>query len=205
MSKRVLIACEQSQVVCAAFRAAGVEAYSNDILPCYGGHPEWHIIGDARVVVLGCDVFDLENGAQLYCQGRWDLVIAHPPCTMLTHSAAVARSKGYHSELDEQKAVCMFMHMLNAPAQFVAVENPAPMKFFGLPGYNQKIQPYDFGHPYSKRVCLWLKGLPPLIPQSGYYTQHEQWLKHCSGTPKRRAKTFSGIAEAMANQWGSLL
>lgn len=205
MGKKVLIACEQSQVVCLAFRRMGIEAYSNDINPCYGGHPEWHIIGDARNVILGRSVFGLENGASIYVPSRWSMIIAHPPCTMLSHVSAVALSQGKHSIEDVLRASIFFLLMLSAPAEFVAVENPAPMKIAQLPPYDQILQPYDFGHPFSKRVCLWLRRLPPLLPMSGYYEQHVQWNKHCAGNPRRRSKTFEGIAEAMASQWGSLL
>ena len=202
-AKRVLVACEQSQVVCAAFRNDGYEAYSNDILPCYGGHPSWHIIADAAQVIKGGS-FVTECGASIFVK-RWDLIIAHPPCTMLTHSSAVALSQGKHTLGDVRKGAQFFMQMLNAPCDRVAVENPAPMKIAQLPPYNQIIQPYDFGHPFSKRVCLWLRGLPPLLPTRGYYVDHKQWLKHCAGNPRRRSRTFEGIAEAMAWQWGGLL
>lgn len=205
MAKLVLVACEQSQVVCLAFRALGIEAYSCDILPCYGGHPEWHIMCDARRVVKGIGCFPLECGDNLIVTGRWSMVIAHPPCTMLTHSSAVALSKGLHTLDNVREGADFFMEMLSAPSPFVAVENPAPMKIAGLPGYNQIIQPYDFGHPYSKRVCLWLRGVPPLLPTRGYYVEHRQWLKHCAGNSRRRSRTFEGIAEAMACQWGALL
>lgn len=201
---KVLIACEQSQVVCAAFRNIGIEAYSNDILPCYGNHPEWHIIGDAAQVVKGNNTFSLQNGCTISIKGEWDLIIAHPPCTMLTHSSAVALANGKHTMEDVRRASRFFMEMLNAPCRYVAVENPAPMKIAGLPPYTQVIQPYQFGHPYSKRVCLWLKKLPPLIPMGAYYTEHRQWLNHCAATPRRRSKTFEGIAAAMAAQWGTL-
>lgn len=202
---QVLIACEQSQVVCMAFRKAGYAAYSCDILPCYGGHPEWHIVGDAAQVINGHGEYTLENGTKINVPRSWTLIIAHPPCTMLTHSSAVALSKGLHTKEDIEKARSFFMTMLEAPAQYVAVENPAPMKFIGLPRYNQIVQPYDFGHPFSKRVCLWLRNLPPILPMRAAYTTHRQWLKHCAGNPRRRSKTFEGIAEAMAMQWGSLL
>lgn len=203
MEKMVLVACEQSQVVCAAFRRLGINAFSNDIQGCYGGHPEWHIVGDATRVVRG-GKFILETGASIFCN-CWDMIIAHPPCTMLTHSSAVAYSKGLHTDDDIAEARRFFLEMLNAPALFVAVENPAPMKRAQLPPYNQIVQPYDFGHPFSKRVCLWLRNLPPLLPMRAAYTEHEQWLKHCAGNPRRRSKTFEGIAEAMAHQWGGLL
>ena len=199
----ILIACEQSQVVCAAFRHAGYTAFSNDLLPCYGGHPEWHLIGDAAQVVKG-GCWQTESGASIFVE-KWDLIIAHPPCTMLTHVSAVALSKGLHTLEQVKEGARFFMEMLNAPCEHVAVENPAPMKIANLPPYNQIVQPYMFGHKYSKRVCLWLRNLPPLIPMLGYYTEHLQWNKHCAGNARRRSRTFEGIAEAMAYQWGGLL
>lgn len=204
-SKVVLVACEQSQVVCKAFRALGYTAYSNDKLPCYGGHPEWHIIGDARRVVQGQGVFHLENGQDLMVPDHWGLLIAHPPCTMLTHSSAVALSKGLHSMWDVMEAANFFLTMLAAPVPMICVENPAPLGLAQLPPYSQIVNPHQFGHPFSKRACLWLRNLPPLIPMTGYFTSYSQWLKHCSSRPARRAKTFEGIAEAMAAQWGSLM
>lgn len=205
MAKLVLVACEQSQVVCLAFRALGIKAYSCDILPCYGGHPEWHIMYDARRVVKGVGCFPLESGDNLIVPDLWPMIIAHPPCTMLTHSSAVALSKGLHTMEGVKAGAAFFMEMLLAPSPRVAVENPAPMAIAGLPRYDQIVQPFNFGHPYSKRVCLWLRGLPPLLPTRGYYVEHQQWLKHCASSSRRRAKTFEGIAEAMAFQWGALL
>lgn len=201
---KILIACEQSQVVCLAFRKKGLNAFSNDILPCYGNHPEWHIIGDAQFVVKGNNTFKLQDGNNIKVVGHWDLIIAHPPCTMLSHVSAVALSKGLHTKKDIERAASFFLSMLNAPCKHIAVENPAPLKIAKLPKYNQIIQPYNFGHPFSKRVCLWLKNLPPLLPTLGYYNKYKSW-HDCSNSPSRRARTFEGIAEAMANQWGSLV
>ena len=138
-------------------------------------------------------------------EGRWDLLIAHPPCTMLTHSSATALANGKHTMMDVLEASRFFLRMLAADCPRIAVENPAPMKVAGLPRYSQIIQPYQFGHPFSKRVCLWLRELPPLIPMTGYYTSYKQWLLHCASSSRRRSKTFEGIAEAMAAQWGSIL
>lgn len=202
MTPKILIACEQSQTIANAFRRLGYEAYSNDVYACYGGHPEYHIIGDARKVVLGNNTFSLECGASIYVNGEWDLLIANPPCTMLTHSSAVAYSKGLHSYVDVLEGARFFLTMLAAPVKYICVENPAPMRIAGLPPYNQIINPYQFGHPYSKRWCLWLRQLPPLLPESGYYVEYKRWVEHCSSTSRRRSKTFEGIAAAMANQWG---
>lgn len=204
MEKLVLIACECSQVVATAFRSRGYAAFSCDLVPCYGGHPEWHIIGDAAQVVKGNSVFVTESGTQLVV-GMWSMIIAHPPCTMLTHSSAVAYSKGLHSDEDIARSRSFFLKMLNAPSPMVAVENPAPMKCAALPSYNQIVQPYDFGHKYSKRICLWLRNLPPLLATHAQVINHEQWIKHCAGNSRRRSHFWSGIADAMAVQWGGLM
>lgn len=202
---RILIACEESQVVCSTFRKLGFHAYSNDINKCYGGKPRWHIIGDAAKVVQGHDAFETESGDVVIIENQWDMIIAHPPCTMITHSSAVALSKGIHTIEDVRQGAEFFMKMLNAPCDYIAVENPAPMKIANLPKYNQIIQPYNFGERFSKRVCLWLKNLPPILPTRGYSTDHREWLKHCSSTHRRRSKTFEGVAEAMAINWGDWL
>jgi len=202
---KVLVACEESQAVCIAFRERGHEAYSCDIQECSGGHPEWHIRGDALEAMRG---------------GCWDMVIAHPPCTYMTNAGAVRmRIKGEiqperYAKAMEAKA--FFMAFWQADIPKIAIENPTPMKIVGLPPYSQVIQPYWFGHPYSKRTCLWLKGLPPLMPTE-ILDHHEPYVnggcKDANGNyrrfqgrkerdPKTRSKTFPGIARAMAEQWG---
>ena len=144
---KVLVACEESQRVCNAFRKLGHEAYSCDIIECSGGYPEWHILGDALNVINGnCD-FTTQDGEKHTIIGKWDLLIAHPPCTYLTNA-----SKEF------------FMKFINADCDRICVENPVPLKIVNLPPYTQIIQPWQFGHPYSKRTCLWLKGLPKLEP-----------------------------------------
>lgn len=202
---KILIACECSQEVCKAFREKGFEAYSNDMIPCYGGHPEWHIIGDAEVVIRGNNIFLTESGAPVLVPGFWTMIIAHPPCTMLSHVSAVALSQGKHSYIDVLEGALFFMKMLSAPAKYVAVENPAPLKIAQIPPYDCIVNPYDFGHKYSKRVCLWLRNLPPLLPTHARIINHEQWHEHCASNSRRRSKTFEGIAWAMAEQWGGIL
>ena len=201
---RVLVACEESQEVCKAFRARGHEAYSCDIQDCSGGHPEWHIKGDALELL----------------KMRWDLIIAFPPCTYMTNAGAVRmRVGGVIQQERYEKAMeakAFFMRFYNADCPKIAIENPTPMKIVGLPEYSQAVQPYEYGHPYSKRTCLWLKGLPPLIP-TDVLSWHEPYVnggcKDAHGNyrrfqgrkerdPKTRAKTFPGIARAMAEQWG---
>ena len=201
---KVLVACEESQAVCKAFRELGHEAYSCDLEPCSGGHPEWHI---------QCDALEL-------LKLKWDLIIAHPPCTYLTKAGAVRmRVNGEIVPERYQKAMeakAFFLKFLNAECQRIAVENPVPMALVGLPPYTQIIQPYQFGHPYSKRTCLWLKGLPPLVPTE-LVEHYEPYVnggsKDANGNYRRfagrnerdqktRSKTFPGIARAMAQQWG---
>lgn len=201
---RVLVACEESQAVTIAFRALGHEAYSCDIIPCSGGHPEWHI---------QCDALEL-------LKLRWDMIIAHPPCTYMANSSAVRMCvKGEIQPERYKKAMeakAFFMAFYNADCPKIAIENPTPMKIIGLPPYTQAIQPYEFGHPYSKRTCLWLKGLTPLMPTE-IVKEHEPYVnggcKDANGNYRRfqgrkerdaktRSKTFQGIARAMAEQWG---
>nr|DAU66739.1 MAG TPA: DNA (cytosine-5)-methyltransferase 3A [Caudoviricetes sp.] len=216
----MLIACEESQRVCIAFRKRGHEAYSCDIEPCSGCHPEWHIQQDVLPLINGDCEFKTVDGMNHKIDGQWDLLIAHPPCTYLTNAGAVRmRVKGeiVQERLKQaMKAKDFFMKFLAANCEKIAVENPTPMKIVKLPPYTQAIQPYEFGHPYSKRTCLWLKGLPALIPTK-IISDHTPYVnggcKDANGNyrrfqgrkerdPKTRAKTFEGIAEAMAEQWG---
>lgn len=153
----------------------------------------------------------------------WDLMIAHPPCTYLTNAGAVRmRVKGQIVQERYEKAMeakRFFMDFLNSEIPRIAVENPTPMKIVGLPPYTQAIQPYEHGHPYSKRTCLWLKGLPKLVPTK-IITEHTPYVnggcKDANGNyrrfqgrnerdPKVRSKSFPGIARAMAEQWGGVI
>lgn len=202
---RVLVACEESQAVCIAFRERGHEAYSCDLQPCSGGHPEWH----------------LQVNALEMLKLQWDLIIAHPPCTYLTNAGARWLWAGHELNQDRyQKGLegkAFFVAFYNADCPRIAVENPVPSAVFEMPPCTQVIQPYEFGHPYSKKTCLWLKGLEPLKPtcivesyvpyvSSGSYSKtHDPKYKGASrkgGAAKVRSKTFPGIARAMAEQWG---
>ena len=217
----VLVACEESQRVCAAFREKGHNAFSCDIVPCSGGHPEWHIQGDVIEVLNGRCSFETADGTTHKIEWKWDLIIAHPPCTYLSNAGArwlyaggELNEERYRKGLDGKK---FFMAMINADCQRIAVENPIPSSIYDLPQYTQIIQPYQFGEPWSKKTCLWLKGLEPLQPtnivedykpycSSGSYSKtHDQKYKGASrkgGSAKSRSKTFHGIANAMAEQWG---
>lgn len=182
--KKVLVACEYSQIVTKAFRAAGASAWSCDIEPCSGGHPEWH---------FQCDV------TQLIHQ-NWDLIIAHPPCTYLARVSAVQLKKkpSRITQLISAREFFMMFTQLDCPT---CIENPIPLRAAHLPKWSQIVCPSQFGHKYTKKTCLWLYDLPPLLPMRGYTVGAESWIKHCSGTGKRRAHFWEGIAEAMAAQW----
>ena len=213
----VLVACEESQRVCTEFRKLGHEAYSCDIEPCSGGHPEWHIQDDVLPLLNGnCD-FKTVNGDVHHLIGKWDLIIAHPPCTYLSNAGArFLYPKGVLNEYRLKlglEAKVFFMKIYNADCEKIAIENPIPSKVYGLPKYTQTIQPYEFGHPYQKKTCLWLKGLKPLQPTDVLPKEKRQSTKIAGNwfnkggkeRQKNRAKTFPGIANAMAEQWGKEL
>ena len=222
----VLVACEESQRVCTAFREKGHEAYSCDLQPCSGGHPEWHIMQDVIPLLDGRCNFKTMDGIQHSINGKWDLIIAHPPCTYLSNAGAARLYKRIDGKtfVDLERlnkgldAKEFFTSFLNADAKMIAVENPVPSGVYRLPKYSQIIQPYYFGDPYSKKTCLWLKGLPQLLP-THMVEPICSWVsggsKKADGTPrqnkgtkirdsKRRSKTFLGIAKAMAAQWGEI-
>lgn len=218
---KVLIACEESQTVCKAFRERGHEAYSCDIQEPSGGHPEWHIHGDAIAALQGGEIVTMDG--KVHDVGKWDLLIAHPPCTYLSNAGARHLWKGHQLQADRVmlgiKARDFFMRLWWAKIEKICVENPVPSKIFVMPERSQIIQPCQFGHPYTKRTCLWLQNLPPLKPTnivkptatwcpSGSYS-HNHGEQHkgmfTTDRAKNRSKTFPGIAAAMAEQWGSLI
>lgn len=215
---KVLVACEESQEVCKAFRSKGHEAYSCDIQQCSGGHPEWHIQADCLPLLNGNCTFTTADTHTHTQAGRWDLIIAHPPCTYLSCAGAerlfrkngeVINQERYKKALE---AADFFRQFLEADCEMVAIENPVIMRErFGIRKYDQIIEPYQFADPWHKRTCLWLKGLPKLVPTkvvepTGYLVQRSgQRAKGFTGghrDPKMRSKTFAGIAKAMAEQWG---
>lgn len=204
---RVLVACEESQEVCKAFRELGHEAYSCDIQDCSGGHPEWH---------LKQDVIPLLNQ-------DWDLIIAHPPCTFLTvtgnrwFNVEMYGDRAIQRQKDREKAVEFFMQFVNAKCDKIAIENPIGYMSTAYKKPTQIIHPYMFGDPARKATCLWLKGLPKLTPtnivepiiihyQNGKGTDNPWHMETMKLPPKERSKarskTFPGIAKAMAEQWG---
>jgi len=195
---KVLIACEYSGTVRDAFIKAGHNAMSCDLLPTEVEGP--HHQGDVKHVL----------------DDEWDLLIAHPPCTYLSNAGArwlyagkTLNIKRFEQGLD---AKTFFLLLFNANIPRVAIENPIPSSVFELPKYSQTIQPYEFGHPFKKKTCLWLKNLPKLIPTSVISEQNREstkipgnWFnKGGKERQKERARTFQGIADAMAAQWGCL-
>lgn len=213
--KRLLVACEESQRVCCAFRLRGWEAYSCDIQPCSGEHPEWHILGDVTSLINGNCTFITQDGEQHAVFGMWDLIIAHPPCTYLSNAGARHLYKGGVLQQDRYEkgieAKEFFMLFRNANCPHIVIENPTPSRIFDLPPYSQVIQPWMFGHPYQKRTLLWIKGLPELKPTNVVDTRISTKTPGCwfnakgVDRQKERSKTFQGIADAMAEQWGSYL
>ena len=222
----VLIACEESQRVCIEFRKRGYEAYSCDIQRCSGGHPEWHILENALSVIGGGTV-RLQNGKRITIS-RWDLIIAHPPCTYLSNVATRQHSLKLTPEnriigrtLSRIDAEQFFMRFVMAPCDKIAIENPVGVMNSVFRSPDQIIEPYMFAESeqdaenyVTKRTCLWLKGLPPLKTNTLARPNNKQlygilpsgkartWEDTFSRDGSVRSKTFSGIAKAMAEQWG---
>lgn len=201
--KKILIACEESQAVTKEMRSIGHEAYSCDLEPCSGGHPEWHIQGD--VIPL------LEQ--------HWDLVIAFPPCTHLAVSGAAWFEKK-RADGRQKQGSDFFMLFTNLKCERVAIENPVGIMSSVWRKPDQIIQPYEYGHSVSKKTCLWLKNLPKLVPTNvvdrgeiitytSGKTMHKWYADAYKLPPKERAavrsKTFLGVAKAMAEQWGKAI
>ena len=221
----VLVACEESQRVCMAFRERGFNAYSCDIQECSGGHPEWHILGDAVKALDAGEITTMDG--KTHHIPKWDLLIAHPPCTYLSNAGAarlykVISGKHYVDLERLEKGFDgkeFFMKFYQASIPHIAVENPIPSGIYRVPRYTQIIQPYEHGEPYSKKTCLWLKGLPDISPTqivepicswvSGGSKKSDGTKRENCGTKCRdsltRSKTFPGIAKAFAEQWGDYI
>lgn len=234
---KVLVACEESQRVCLAFREKGCEAYSCDIIDPSGGSAQYHIKTDVLNIINGNCRFKTMDGTEHYVD-KWDLIIAHPPCTDLAVSGAL-RFEQKRKDGRQRASIEFFCKMLTANCERICVENPVNiisgeyiLKWFpdlaekyGLPiKPSQIIQPYEFGHPESKKTCLWLKGLPLLkptdvlpLPESGKWenqtSDHQnkliidgKWIGYNDPRTKIfRSKTYPGIAKAMAEQWSNLI
>ena len=213
-----------------AFREKGHEAFSCDIIECSGGHPEWHIMQDVVPLLNGCCSFKTMDGTEHRINGKWDMIIAFPPCTYLTNGGAVRMFRKEIKEYPPYGTFQMvnverlkegmlgrdfFVSFLHANCERIAIENPIPMSIYMLPKPTQMIQPFEFGELYSKKTCLWLKGLPKLKP-TDIKTEYQPFINGGGGRMNRpnyagksfavggkiRSKTFPGIARAMADQWG---
>ena len=192
---KVLVACEESQAVTIELRKLGHEAYSCDIEPESGGHPEWHLQTDVTQLL----------------KIKWDMIIAFPPCTYISNAGAKHLWRGH--ELNQERyakgleAKEFFMMFYNADCPKIAIENPISSAIFDMPPFSQYIQPYMFGVPTSKKTRLWLKGLPELKPtnivdpKSNCHEAGTWFMKGGTDRQKNRAKTFSQVAAAMATQW----
>lgn len=219
----ILIACEESQAVCKAFRELGHNSFSCDLEECSGGHPEWHIKGDVIPLLNGYTSFRTCDDNVHYINRRWDLIIAHPPCTYLTVTGNRWFDVGKYGEKaikrlkDREEAFDFFIKFVNADCDKIAIENPIGYVSTKYRKPDQIIHPYMFGDRARKATCLWLKGLKPLVPtdivdpiiieyKNGKGTDNPWHMETMSLPPKERAKarskTFPGIAKAMAEQWG---
>lgn len=217
---KVLVACEESQRVCIAFREKGHEAYSCDLQECSGEHPEWHINGDCLSLLNGNCEFTTQDGTRHNIDSKWDLIVAHPPCTRLCVTGQrwlYFGDKDYREQKaqDQKEAIEFFMKFTDIDCDRVAIENPVGImsKLYRPP--NQIYNPYDFqGETDSKKTCLWLKGLPQLVANqelpkekrtNSILTSHFDGKYVAWGTEecaRMRSKTPWGVARAMAEQWG---
>lgn len=219
---KILVACEESQAVTIEMRKLGHMAFSCDIIECSGGHPEWHIRGDALKFINGNCIFMTDDGEWHQLQGTWDMLIAFPPCTYLTVTGNrwfnVERygEKAVWRQAAREDAIQFFMAFANANCDRIAIENPIGIMSSTWRKPNQIINPYEFGDPFEKKTCLWLKGLSELTPTNivdvpprtkfdsgksmpAWYA--EAWKLPKEERAKLRSKTFPGIAKAMAEQW----
>ena len=219
---KILVACEESQAVTIELRKLGHEAYSCDIIECSGGHPEWHTQGDVLPLLNGRCTLITTDGVSHTIEGRWDMIIAFVPCTKTSNAGARHLYKGGLLNIPRYyEGLCgkaLFLAVWAADCDKVIIENPTPSKVFDYPEPTQAIQPYQFGHPFTKKTLLWERGVPPLVPTnivepertwcpSGSYSgKHGE--KHrgmfTTDRAKNRSKTFPGIAKAMAEQWAGV-
>lgn len=221
----ILVACEESQRVTIEFRKLGHNAFSCDIIDCSGGHPEWHIKQDVLPLLNGNCSFKTVDGSLHTIDGKWDMIIAFPPCTHLCNSG----QRWFHEHKKPRRlqfeAIQFFYRFILANCEKIAVENPMGIMSTCFEKPTQIVQPYEYGHPVRKTTCLWLKNLPLLQPtevvkpeiihsngRTGGYSGNSWHCKDENGkilswnnplTAKIRSKTYPGIAKAMATQWGT--
>lgn len=224
---KVLVACEESQTVCKAFREKGHEAYSCDILECSGGHPEWHIQGDVTPLLNGGGFITMDG--KTHNVKAWDLLIAHPPCTWFSNATMVNLGRKDNPKVfndswrksffeKQDKAYKFFLTIWNCNCKHIAVENVVGWLNTHFRNPTQIVQPFQFGEPYRKSTCLWLYNLPKLIP-TDIVEAHTKWVRHPLKNKddtigyahkgvygsRKRSKTFEGIAKAMAEQWSDYI
>jgi hypothetical protein len=222
---RILVACEESQAVTIELRKLGHEAFSCDIEPCSGGHPEWHIMEDVTQIINGGGFYVLndDNFEQFIHINKWDMIIAFPPCTYLTvtgnrwFNVGKYGDKAIERMREREDAIKFFRLFADADCERIAIENPVGIMSSTWRKPDQIINPYEFGDPFEKKTCLWLKGLPKLIPTNIVEVPERKqfssgksmpaWYADCFHLPPKerammRSKTFPGIASAMATQWG---
>jgi len=206
LTLNVLIACEESQAECIAFRQLGHNAFSCDIQPCRpSGHPEWHIQSDVTPLLLGETNFQTQDGIK-HSVSHWHLIIAHPPCTYLCKVSSVHMV--IHGQLQQDRYAKMleardfFFRCLNAKAPYVAIENPLPMARAQLPTPSCFIQPSWFGVKYTKKTLYWLRNLPPILPEI-IYPNPKEFVRASRG--KYRSRTFPQVAMALAKQWSQYI
>ena len=220
---KVLIACEESQAVCKEFRQKGHNAFSCDIESCSGGHPEWHIQTDVLPLLNGNCEFKTADGEKHSIKDKWDMIIAFPPCTYLTvtgnrwFDVKKYGENAIKRQSDRVKAIKFFTAFAYANCDKIAIENPVGIMSTQYKKPNQILQPYQFGDPFEKKTCLWLKGLPNLVIKNEIQPPKRKKFKSGKTMPewyadlwhlppkeraKARSKTFPGIAKAMAEQWG---
>ena len=218
----ILVACEESQAVTIELRKLGHNAFSCDLIECSGGHPEWHIQQNVLTLLNGRCKFKTMDGYSHEISGKWDIIIAFPPCTYLTVTGNrwfnIYRygEKAIQRHKDRKDAMDFFMAFANADCKKIAIENPVGIMSSEWRKPNQIINPWQFGDAFEKKTCLWLKGLPELTPTNiveipqrkkfdsgktipSWYA--EAWNLQKEERAKLRSKTFPGIAKAMAEQW----
>lgn len=202
----VLIACEESQAECTAFRSLGHNAYSCDIQPCRpSGNPHWHIQGDVTPLLQGATQFTTQAGETISVP-YWDLIIAHPPCTYLCKVSSVHMVKNGVIQKDRYEKMLaareFFFQCLNAKAPYIAVENPLPMRRAELPKPSCFLHPSWFGVKYTKKTLFWLKNLPPIMAELDY-PDAKEFVRASRG--KYRSRTFPQVAAAIARQWSQYI
>ena len=219
---KILVACEESQAVTKAFRELGHEAYSCDIIDPSGGHPEWHVKGDVTALLNGRCTFETMDGTVVTLPDKWDMILAFPPCTYLTVTGNRWFNEEKYGDVAKERkrlregAAEFFMTIANADCERIAIENPIGVMSTRWRKPDQIIHPYMFGDPARKATCLWLKGLRPLTPTNIVEPElvtykngktDDPWHYYTISLPakeraKVRSKTFSGVAKAIADQWG---